>query len=124
MHKCPTCGQELPPKLKVTGTVRQRMVDIIAKRPQGISSQDLIALVYAEDPDGGPESMSIISALVYLANVQLRKQGYRIVSTLGRGAKYSLVRTNGHTVRQRTGSIDARQMGRAQSAGSKELNRR
>src|SRR5215475_6887057 len=124
MKCCPSCGRPFPPRLKVSGPVRQRVVDIIASRPHGISSADLMALVYAEDPDGGPDCQSIISAIVYHANAQLRDLGYRIVSTLGRGATYSLVKLDADAVIKPAANPDARRLAsRAQPTSAARIDR-
>lgn len=92
MKCCPTCGQQLPPKLVVHGTVRQRIVDILAARPHGYTSTELMGLVYADDPDGGPDDSVALRVSIYNANKELAKHGYRIKATNpGRGARYQLV---------------------------------
>lgn len=92
LFSCPTCGRPYPPMLAVSGPVRQRIVDIIARHPDGITRQDLMGLVYADDPNGGPEHPRIITVLINRANRQLAGQGYVIKPTwLGRGARYRLV---------------------------------
>jgi hypothetical protein len=80
----------MPPKLVVSGPVRQRLVDIIANRPNGTTGGELMDLVYADDIDGGPDCVGTVAALVFHANKQLAPQGYRITSSGGRGARYHL----------------------------------
>jgi hypothetical protein len=90
---CPTCHRPLAPELAVNGPVRQRIVDVVANRPDGITRGELIAVVYADDVNGGPSTPNTISVLVHLANQQLAKQGYRIEAAWrGRGARYRLAR--------------------------------
>jgi hypothetical protein len=73
--------------------VRQRIVDLIANRPDGITRGELLDLVYADDPGGGPDNPNTISVLIALANKQLADQGWHIEPAwLGRGARYRLVR--------------------------------
>ena len=99
---CPACGRPFPPELSVSGTVRRRMVDIVSRRPDGVTRDELISLVYAEDPDGGPNCPNIISVLVYHANKQLAVQGYRIkVGWRGKGARYFLEKLNNDADSQR-----------------------
>ena len=76
------------------GPVRQRLVDILAGRPDGVLVRDLVDLVYADDPDGGPlTAQRSLNVIAHRANAQLRPQGYQIESMwLGRGARYRLVR--------------------------------
>ena len=54
LHICPQCRRPFPPPLVVTGSLRQRMVNILADRPDGLTVNNLVDLVYADDPDGGP----------------------------------------------------------------------
>jgi hypothetical protein len=90
---CPSCRRPLAPKLVVTGPVRQRIVDIVANRPDGITRGELIDAVYAGDVDGGPDTPNTVSVLIHLANQQLSRQGYRIESAWrGPGGRYRLVR--------------------------------
>jgi hypothetical protein len=93
LQTCPTCHRPLAPELAVNGPVRQRLVDIVANRPDGITRAELIDIIYAADPNGGPETPNTISVLVHLANHQLTKQGYRIEAAWrGRGGRYRLVK--------------------------------
>jgi hypothetical protein len=77
----------------VHGPVRQRIVDLIAGPPDGITRGELLDLVYAADPNGGPNNPNTISVLIKHANEELAAKGFRIESAwLGRGARYRLVR--------------------------------
>jgi|SRR6516164_4764242 len=90
---CPSCRRPLAPMLAVNGPVRQRIVDTIANRPDGITRGELIDVVYGNDIDGGPDTPNTVSVLIHLANQQLSRQGYRIESAWrGRGGRYRLVR--------------------------------
>ena len=92
-HLCPTCQRPYPPRLVVHGPVRQRIVDAIANRPDGITRGELLDVVYADDVNGGPDNPNTISVLVKSANAELAAQGYRIEPTWrGRGARYRLTR--------------------------------
>ena len=87
---CPHCRRPFPPSLVVSGPVRQRIVDAIANRPDGVTRYELLDIAYADDVAGGPNTPNTISRL---ANKQLAWQGYRITPAWrGRGARYRLVR--------------------------------
>jgi hypothetical protein len=58
--------------------VRQRIVNLIAARPDGITRGEIIATVYADDVDGGPDNANTISVLIKYANEELAAQGYHI----------------------------------------------
>jgi hypothetical protein len=90
---CPHCQRPFPPALQVRGPVRQRIVDLIASRPDGITRRELLDLVYATDPNGGPANENTISVTIRNANRELVNLGYCITPAwLGRGARYRLVR--------------------------------
>jgi hypothetical protein len=73
--------------------VRQRIVDSIANRPDGITRNEILDLVYGGDPNGGPDNPNTISVLIKHANAELAVQGFRILPAWrGRGARYRLVR--------------------------------
>jgi hypothetical protein len=78
----------------VTGSRRQRLVDVVSNRPDGITIGDLVDAVYADDPDGGPVTAPrSVNAMIHMANRQLAAQGHQIrPMSLGRGARYRLVR--------------------------------
>jgi hypothetical protein len=78
----------------VHGPVRQRIVDLIANRRDGITRSEILATVYADDINGGPDNPNTITVLIKHANEELAAQGFRIEPTwLGPGARYRLVRT-------------------------------
>jgi hypothetical protein len=92
-HICPACHRPFPPALWVSGPVRQRIVDLIANRPDGITRAEILATVYAGDIDGGPNDPNTVSVLIKKANEELAAQGYCITPAwLGRGARYRLIK--------------------------------
>jgi hypothetical protein len=91
---CPACRRPFPPPLVVTGSVRQRLVNIVSSRPDGIAIGDLVDAVYADDPDGRPVTAPrSVNVMIHKANAQLAAQGYQIKSMwLGRGPRYRIVK--------------------------------
>ena len=89
---CPCCGQPLLPELHVTGRERRRLVDILARRPDGMTRRELADWLYADDPNGGPENTFAVCQLVHQARLQLTAQGYTIISDRGPGAHYRLAK--------------------------------
>jgi hypothetical protein len=72
--------------------VRQRIVDVIAGRPDGITRAELLDVVYGDDVDGGPENPNTVAVLIKHANAELAPRGYQIAPTWrGRGARYRLI---------------------------------
>ena len=93
LRLCPTCQRPFPPRLVVHGPVRQRIVDVIANRPDGITRAELLDVVYGDDVDGGPDNPNTIAVLIKYANAELAAQGYQIQPTWrGRGARYRITR--------------------------------
>lgn len=92
MTVCPCCKRPFPPSIAVQGRIRQRLVDLVAGRPDGITSSELMDLLYADDPNGGPENPVVVRSHVYQANKGLAQHGYTIKAHHpGSGARYKLV---------------------------------
>lgn len=92
MRVCPTCGRPYAKALKVSGSLRQRLVDVLLNRVDGVEMQDLIKIIYATEPHGAPMYASnSIAVMTHMANEELRAQGYAIVATRGRGSRYRIV---------------------------------
>lgn len=89
MKICPTCGQPIAPEIKITGKRRQQVFDYVARHP-GCSREDIVRAVYADDPNGGPESFTVISTMVWFINRQLEPHNLRIMGTGGPGSTYAL----------------------------------
>ena len=89
---CPYCGQALLPELRVTGRERRRLVEILARRPDGMTRRELADWLYADDANGGPENTLAVCQLVHQARLQLSRQGYTILSDRGPGAHYRLAK--------------------------------
>lgn len=91
---CPHCRRPLglPELAAVTGSIRRRLVEIVARRsPAGITRAELVDQLYQADPNGGPEwADASVAVIIFKANKQLRAQGCRIVSSGGPGARYRL----------------------------------
>jgi hypothetical protein len=58
--------------------VRKKIVEIIGQHPEGLMRHQLFELVYANDPEGGPENENVISVHIRKANRQLERQGWKI----------------------------------------------
>ena len=95
------------------------MIEIIAHRLDGINRRELMDVLYADDPNGGPMSQNIIAVMVRESNLQLIPQGWHIVpSWKGRGARWQLREIgNGDSERQPSTNIHARSVARSKSAG-------
>ena len=100
--KCPCCGRpypvtDPPTEVRVGGSLRQTMVNIIAAHKDGIAMRDLAKELYGREVVG-----RAIPVMIHKANKFLEPQGYRIVSTMGRGSRYYLadLRDDADTVRQ------------------------
>ena len=68
-------------------------LNLVASRPDGITRGELLDLVYADEPNDGPDNPNTISVLIKHANEELAAQGFCIEPAwLGPGARYRLVR--------------------------------
>lgn len=80
---CPTCGQTLPaPKphgLRLSA-FRTRLFEIVRRAgPNGITTDDIVSVLYADHPDGGPMTAhKCVHVHVYNINKLLRTRGYEI----------------------------------------------
>jgi hypothetical protein len=93
MRICSCCHRPFPPRLFVTGSRRRHLVDAVLAHPDGITSDRIADLIYADDPNGGPEhARRSIWVMINFANKQLAAQGYTIKSTGGPGATYRLLK--------------------------------
>jgi hypothetical protein len=92
MNKCPCCGQLLPPKLSVTGTKRKELVELLSRRADGMTREQIAAVLWEDDPNGGPDNTMAVCQLVHQARLQLRRQGYTIWSNRGPGARYRIMK--------------------------------
>jgi hypothetical protein len=89
---CPCCGQLIPPKLLFPrAPVSQRLYDFVAKRPDGATREEIADFIYADDPNGGPDSPSAIKALIWRMNNRLKSERVAIRGRMGRGSNYRLV---------------------------------
>jgi hypothetical protein len=91
LQRCYTVDAAFLP-LRVTGRERRRLVDILARRPDGMTRRELADWLYADDPNGGPENTFAVCQLVHQARLQLAAQGYTIISDRGPGAHYRLAK--------------------------------
>lgn len=92
MKCCPTCGRAFPPKIDVGGKKRQIIFDYVARHPEGVTVGQIMGHLYADDPNGGPESMNIVAVQAMHINryLEKRKQPYRIRGRGGPGSVYRL----------------------------------
>lgn len=90
---CPTCNRPFPPEIIVGGVIRQRVYDFIKDHPEGVTRDEIMQHVYADDRNGGPESFKTIAVMVVHINRILKEQGVMMYITGRMGAhndKYRL----------------------------------
>jgi hypothetical protein len=85
---CSRCGQPMPPTGLRLPPTKQRILELVQRHPD-ISAEELRGLVWAEDPNGGPEDrkclhvhVSQLNHLLAPLGIAVRSQGggYRIRS--------------------------------------------
>jgi hypothetical protein len=92
---CPCCKRLFPfpsDAIKLSGNVRRRYFDALAKAPDGLTREQILNAVYADDPNGGPDAYETVRQHIFEINKTLAKHGLKIKSPLGGpGARYYLV---------------------------------
>jgi len=100
----------------VHGPVRERIVDILLRCPNGVTSGALMDAVYCGTRGGGPSSRNIMHVNIHHANVELATLGYRIITDRGGpGSLYKLVTLDADTKCKPLRSSDGRTVGGTQS---------
>ena len=91
--RCHCCGQIIPPKISALDNkrVKKRIYEFIARNPQGVSRAQIMDSAYADDIDGGPDGVNVISVHIAGINKLLEPEGVRIHSTRGPHAVYRVV---------------------------------
>jgi hypothetical protein len=124
MSACPHCGRAYPPDIVLNGHRRQRLIEALLKHPDGLSSDRLKTVIYADDPHGGSEDNHIVAVMVFQANIRLRPMGY-VIKTHGKGMPYFLTEyKHADSVIKPARDRDPRPMGVGQPAGPARLDRR
>jgi hypothetical protein len=89
MKTCAACGQAIVPDRLRLPPIKQRILDAVQRRP-GIGAEELRALVWADDPDGGPEDRKVIHVHVHQLNKLLAPLGIVVRAPFGAGAGYRI----------------------------------
>jgi hypothetical protein len=79
---CASCGQVIPPTGLRLPKINQRIYDGIRRRP-GITAAALRDLVWADDPNGGPEDRKVLHVHVNQLNSLLAPHGVYVRSEGG-----------------------------------------
>ena len=74
---CPCCGQQLIPLDLVLPPTKKCIFDAVRRHP-GIDAEALRGLVWAADPDGGPEDRKVLHVHIHQLNQLLRLRGIRV----------------------------------------------
>jgi hypothetical protein len=79
---CSHCGQPIPPTRLRLPPIKQRIYDAVQCRPD-ISAEQLRCLVWANDPNGGPEDRKCLHVHVSQLNHLLAPHGIMVRSQGG-----------------------------------------
>ena len=91
--RCPHCLQVIPPKgLFRDQPIKKRIYEYLAAHPEGVTRQQILDRVWADDPDGGPEFANVVSVHVKHMRPILEREGLTISCAKGAGATYRLER--------------------------------
>jgi hypothetical protein len=86
-HVCPHCGAPLVPSGLRLPPIKRRILEAVQRRPD-ISAEDLRAIVWADDPNGGPEDRKALHVHVHQLNRLLAPCGIVVRAPFGAGAGY------------------------------------
>ena len=90
---CPCCGQRLIPKGQLSlPPIKRRIFDAVRRRP-GIDTEALRGLVWAADPNGGPEDRKVLHVHIHQLNRVLQFHGLRVRGSTSGG--YRVVSVEG-----------------------------
>jgi DNA-binding response OmpR family regulator len=88
---CPSCGQPVPPKDLFRGQpVKRRIFEYIGAHPEGVTRQQILDHVWADDIDGGPEFANVVSVHIKRMRPILERESLTITCARGPGATYRL----------------------------------
>jgi hypothetical protein len=79
---CPQCGQPIPPEGLRLPRIKERILEAVKRRP-GISAEELRTIVWADDPNGGPEDRKVLHVHVSQLNQLLAPFGIMVRSQGG-----------------------------------------
>jgi len=95
---CPCCGQLLIPQDHIVlPPTKKRILDVVRRHP-GIDAETLRGLVWADDPNGGPENPKAIHVHVHQLNRRLQLHGIRVRGSCSGG--YRIVAISNPTNRE------------------------
>jgi DNA-binding response OmpR family regulator len=92
MNRCPCCGQVI---IAAAGPfddqpVKRRIYDFLRNHPEGVNRSEIADHIYADDPDGGPDTMNVIAVHIHKMRKRLVPLGLTITGHQGPGSLYRL----------------------------------
>jgi hypothetical protein len=90
---CKCCGHPLPESNAALGLTRgqQRLFQFVEKAGRaGITRHDLMDRMYANDPNGGPDSLNVLNVQKTNMNRRLLKHGLKITTSRGHYSMWRL----------------------------------
>jgi hypothetical protein len=81
---CPGCGRPVPRDDLDLPRIKRRIYDAVSRHP-GISAEHLRRLIWADDPNGGPENFKLIHVHVHQLNRRLRPYGIEVRGSVSGG---------------------------------------
>jgi hypothetical protein len=79
---CPTCGSPIVPEGLQLPPTKARILEAVRRRPD-ISAEELRGIVWADDPNGGPEDRKVLHVHVSQLNHLLAPHGIVVRSQGG-----------------------------------------
>ena len=91
---CPRCGAPIVPPGITLPPIKRRIFEAVRRHP-GIGAEELRSLVWASDPNGGPEDRKVLHVHVHQLNRRLAAHGLRVWAGQGAGRGYRLEACHG-----------------------------
>lgn len=81
---CPACGQAILPARLSLPPIKARILHAVQTRP-GITAEELRCVVWAHDPNGGPENFKAIHVHIHQLNQLIAPLGFVVRARRGCG---------------------------------------
>lgn len=90
VNRCSCCGAAILPERFFRGAIKERIWQ--ALREHGpLDRNQLMAIVYADHPDGGPSSYNTLNSHINQMREQLAPEGLGIEASWGRYSQFRIV---------------------------------
>lgn len=90
---CPQCGQPIVPAGLILPPIKARILEAVHHRP-GIGAEELRGIVWADDPNGGPEDRKVLHVHICQLNKLIAPLGIAVRARKGGSTGYRIQDAN------------------------------